>query len=344
MKKDHRPPKATHEGKLPVADAVLQVAVLEDGTRVISRNGMFKAFGRTKRGRALNETARVKDFPSFIDAQNLQQYIDDDLARELTEFEYTSKSGKTVRKGFKADILPRVCDVYLNARMNGTLTPQQQHLATASEIIVRSLAKVGIVALVDEATGYQLEREKEELQKILAAYINEELQPWIKRFPDEYYRQIYRLKGWPYDEKSQNRTQLLGKITNKIVYELLPDGVLEELRNLNPVNETTKNRSHKHHQFLTMDIGNPNLEKHLSQLIVLMRISKDWTDFEDHIREAFPRYGQQMKLDLEAPALERETTSAKLHSFLKSGGSDGAQEEFDIILEKASKPIQTQLP
>lgn len=41
----------------------------------------------------------------------------------------------------------------------------------SANIIIRSVAKVGIVALVDEVTGYQYEREKDELQKILKAYI-----------------------------------------------------------------------------------------------------------------------------------------------------------------------------
>lgn len=335
---DKTPPKATHEGKLQIGNVTLTVAVLEDGTRVITRNGMFRAFGRTKRGRALSETTRVQGLPSFIDAQNLQPYIDAELQKELTEFEYTSRSGKTTRKGFKADILPRVCDVYLHARSDGILVKQQQHLAVASEIIVRSLAKVGIVALVDEATGYQVERDKEELQKILAAYIEEELQPWVKRFPNEFYQQIYRLKGWEFKPHTQKRNQQVGKITNQIVYELLPEGVLAELREKNPVLEEKKRRAHKHHQFLTIDIGNPNLERHLSQLIVLMRISRDWQEFEDHMLEAFPRYGSQTKLHLDLKEPNQVSSSTKLHKFLEAGGREGAETDFDRALRKASNP------
>lgn len=331
---DKKTPQATHEGTLTIGNVNLRVAVLEDGTRVITRNGMFRAFGRTKRGRALSETTRVQGFPSFIDAQNLQPYIDSGLAKELTEFEYISKSGKTVRKGFKANILPQVCDVYLHARQDDALAQQQKHLAVASEIIVRSLAKVGIDALVDEATGYQSEREKDELQKILAAYISEELLPWVRRFPEEYYKQIYRLKGWSYPPKKKNHTQFVGKITNKIVYELLPDGVLEELQAKNPV-ISKGYRPHRHHQYLTIDVGNPNLEKHLSQIIVLMRISKDWQEFEDNLLEAFPRFGDQMKLRLKEP---KESTSSRLRQFIDSGGRENAEPDFDRALRKASNP------
>ena len=326
--------QATHEGVLPIGKVNLRVAVLKDGTRVLNRAGVFRAFGRTRRGRALAETTRVKDFPSFIDAQNLQPYISVDLAKELTEFQYISRSGKATNIGFKASILPEVCDVYLQARNDGALLKQQEHLAVESEIIVRSLSKVGITALIDEATGYQVDREKDELQKILAAYISEELQPWTKRFPNEFYQQIYRLKGWAYNASTQKRTQLLGKITNNIVYELLPDGVLDELRNQNPLTDKG-HRVHRHHQFLTIDIGNPNLEKHLSQLIVLMRVSRDWQEFEDQVVKAFPRYGDQMKLDLKESAGD-----SQLHRFLSSGGREGAKPAFDRALSHAANPKQ----
>jgi hypothetical protein len=338
MSNDKKLHRATHEGTLPIGNVNLRVAVLEDGTRVLNRAGIFRAFGRTRRGRSLSETTRVKDFPSFIDAQNLQPYISAELAKELTEFEYISKSGKATLNGFKANILPEVCDVYLRARQDGILVKQQQHLAVASEIIVRSLSKVGIVALVDEATGYQAEREKDELQKILAAYIEEELQPWVRRFPNEFYQQIYRLKGWEFKAHTQKRNQQVGKLTNQLVYELLPDGVLDVLRNKNPVLEDKKYRAHKHHQFLTINVGNPNLEKHLSQLIVLMRISRDWQEFEDHMLEAFPRFGSQTKLHLKIEDTPKESSGEKLHKFLDAGGREGAEVDFDRALKKASNP------
>jgi hypothetical protein len=340
MKEEEKLLKATHEGILTIGNVNLRVAVLEDGTRVLNRAGVFRAFGRTRRGRALSETTRVKGYPSFIDAQNLQPFIGADLAKELTEFQYISKSGKTTRNGFKAKILPEVCDVYLRARETDTLVKQQFHLAVASEIIVRSLSKVGIVALVDEATGYQSEREKDELQQILQAYIAKELLPWTRRFPADFYREIYRLRGWPYVPGKTKQTQYLGKITNDIVYELLPPGVLAELKKQNPVVEGKNWRAHKHHQFLTIDIGNPNLEKHISQLIVLMRISKTWEEFEDHMLEAFDRYGSQTKLHIKTEIISKVTPdpAKQLRKFLGDGGREGAEDDFDRAIRKASNP------
>jgi hypothetical protein len=46
---------------------------------------------------------------------------------------------------------------------------------------------VGIIALVDEATGYQKVREKQALQLKLQAFIAEDMQEWAKLFPDEFW-------------------------------------------------------------------------------------------------------------------------------------------------------------
>jgi hypothetical protein len=147
---------------------------------------------------------------------------------------------------------------------------------------------VGITALVDEATGYQEERDKQELQRILAAYIAKELLPWTKRFPDEFYENLFRLRGWQYRPLSVRRPLLVGKLTAQLVYEKLPPGVLDELRRVNPVDEETRRRKHKHHQFLTDDIGNPHLQKQLVAVTTLMKVSANWREFKRNFARAFP--------------------------------------------------------
>jgi hypothetical protein len=269
----------------------LSADVLEDGTRVISRNAIFKAFQRTKRGRALNET-RVPDMPSFIDAKNLQPYISQDLKGELKQIEYLSKTGKPA-SGFKAEIIPLLCDVYLKAREESALTKTQERIATVSEILVRSLSKVGIVALVDEATGYQDVRNKDELQKLLSLYVRKEFLPWTKRFPDTFYEELFRLKGWTYNPVGGKKTQLVGKLTNELIYNKLPKGVLAELKRVTP-KSAAGNNTKKFHQSLTDDVGNPHLEKHLASVTTLMKVSPNWGNFKRMFVRAF---GGQLELD-----------------------------------------------
>lgn len=116
------------------------------------------------------------------------------------------KSGRRTVIGYSAEILPAVCEVWLRAREAGALQKQQLGRAQNAEILLRGLAHVGIVALIDEATGYQYDRDRDELHRLLAVYLTEERLAWAKRFPDEFYKQIYRLKEWPWPPNSAQRT------------------------------------------------------------------------------------------------------------------------------------------
>lgn len=284
--------KAIDEGTLKIGERELECAVLDDETRIISRNAIFRAFGRTKRGRASYET-RVPNMPSFIDAKNLQPFISEDLRSGLTPIEYRSIKGKPTT-GYNAEILPLICDAYLSAREVNALTRKQLPLAAISEILVRSFSKIGIIALVDEATGHQYKRDRDDLNRILEAYIAKELLPWTKRFPNEFYKQLFRLRGWQYSPLSVKRPQYIGTLTNQLVYEKLPPGVLDELRKKNPVIKKGR-RQYKHHQFLTEDIGNPHLEKHLASVTTLMRVAPNWRNFERLLERAFPSGVEQME-------------------------------------------------
>jgi hypothetical protein len=281
--------QATHQGKLVIGDRELNCAVLEDGSRIISRNAVFRAFGRTKRGRKIGEVrvAELPDLPSFIDAKNLTSYITDELYKLLVEkITYRNENGRLV-EGYQAEIIPLLCDVYLTARLDKTvLTKQQENLASVSEILVRSLSKIGIVALVDEATGYQADRDRDELQKLLSAYISEELLPWTKKFPDEFYKEMFRLRGWDYPKPRAKRPSIVGHYTNKFVYDLLPPGVKAELHQKNPIVMPGR-RKWKHHQFLTEEIGNIHLEKHLLKVITLMQASETWESFIKNFNRVF---------------------------------------------------------
>ena len=73
------------------------------------------------------------------------------------------------------------------------------------EILAPALARVGIIALIDEATGYQEIRDRQALQQILDKYLLKEYAAWAKRFPDEFYKQIFKLRGWEWRGKLEKR-------------------------------------------------------------------------------------------------------------------------------------------
>jgi len=195
--------------------------------------------------------------------------------------------------GYKAELLPQVCSVFIDADDNGVLLPNQKHIAQKCKILLRGFATVGIIALVDEVTGYQTDRARHALEEILEQFISKELNKWAKTFPDEFYQEMFRLRGWQYIPLNVKRPALIGKLTNNIVYERVAPAVLDpdELKILNPKNEKG-HRRHRHHQWLTSDIGHPRLREHIAAVIALMKASTKWSNFRRGLERAFPRFGQ----------------------------------------------------
>lgn len=289
-------PKAEYEGKLKIGDAELDVAVLGTKQRIITLTDAFKAFDRPVRG-----NPRLINIPVFMDAKNLQPFVGNDLMEVISKVQYVNMSGR-VQEGYDVLIIPLVSDLYLKARAENKLVPSQEGTARKAELLIRSLAKVGIVALVDEVTGFQRDRAKDDLAKILEAFVAKELQPYIRTFDPEYYEYMFKLRGLKYPpdldgSRPQNRPQYFGKLTNDIVYRRLAPGVLSALKE-----EAKKaEKKGKLFQHLTSGYGHIKLIKHLSGIIWLMRESTDWQDFMSRLNRQAPRYGDTMPLDLDEP-------------------------------------------
>jgi hypothetical protein len=195
-------------------------------------------------------------------------------------------------------VLADVCDILLAARKKkGALSPPQEKYADAAEILVRGFARVGIIALVDEATGYQEVRDRYALQEILDKYLRKEFAAWAKRFPDEFYQEIFRLRGWAWKGMRVNRPQCVASYTKDLVYARLAPGILTELEKKNPVAETGR-RLALHHQWLTEDIGHPALAQHLHALLGLMRASDNWSQMARLVNRAFPKRGDSLQFEL----------------------------------------------
>jgi hypothetical protein len=294
--------KATHKGELVIADLVLGCAVLEDGTRVLSQRGVTKALGGKRGGshwRRLKQNPEIASLPVYLSAGNLAEFVGADLRGALTQpVHYKSSNGGAIAKGVNASLLPEICDVLLRARDANALVPSQQPIAKQAEILMRGLAHIGIIALVDEATGYQYQRARNALEEILNKFIAKELRPWTKTFPDAFYENLFRLKGIDFKALPVVKPSYFGHITNDIVYGRMAPMVLEELKRITPKTESGHLR-HRLHQRLTEEIGHPKLREHLASVMALMRASSTWEGFYRLLEKSYPKYGQTLPLLLE---------------------------------------------
>lgn len=283
---------------LEIGGLTIQAYVLEDGTRVLAQGEMIRALGMSHGGSGGTGGDRLAKFAA---GNRLKPFVEQSLL-ERTEnpIRFTTPGGARAH-GYEATILADLCEAVLAARDAGVLQVQQMHIAKQCEILLRGFARVGIVALVDEVTGYQEVRDRLALQAILEKYLTDEWAKWTKVFPDEFYRQLFRLRGIPYPPPGKHknwRPSYVGHWTNDIVYSRLAPGVLKKLRELNP--KTDKGyRKRKHHQHMTRDYGDPALREHLANVIFLMRTCSDWDDFKRRLNRAAPKYGDTMPLPFE---------------------------------------------
>ena len=286
-------PTATHEGELNVAGLQLPVAVLSDGTRLMISRAFMTALGRPWKG-----SYKRTNLPNFIDAKNLLPFIPKELYDVLDPVEFVNKRGQKVQ-GYRAELLQMVCDVYLDARRAGNvLTTAQEPLAEQAEILIRGFARIGIIALVDEATGYQRDRATDALARILEKFIAKELQPWVKTFPDEFYEQMFRLRKLEFPADTVKRPQYFGHLTNDIIYRRLAPGVLEELKNTMPRTASGR-RKGTLQQKLTPDLGHPKLREHLASVITIMSFSEDYDDFKAKLDKRHRRYNENLTFDFD---------------------------------------------
>ena len=270
--------------------------------RVLSQRGLQTGIGMSTSGGAGGEQ-RMALFASSL-AEKSKHISDlgvriESVAERLRNPVKFNPGGKPAF-GYEAMVLADLCDVILGARKEKLLLPQQMHIAAQAEILVRGFARVGIIALIDEATGYQKDRERDALAKILEAFVAKEIQPYIRTFDPAYYEHMFKLRGLPFPpdsktHKPQYRPQYFGKLTNDIVYRRLAPGVLEALKD-----ESKKaDKKGKLFQHLTAGYGRQELLKHLGKVVAFMESSSDWNDFMLKINKYAPRYNTTLPLDLE---------------------------------------------
>ncbi|MGA4423519.1 P63C domain-containing protein [Ralstonia pseudosolanacearum] len=198
--------------------------------------------------------------------------------------------------GYPATVLADICETVLAARSAGDLPSGYSAIADQCEVLVRGFARVGIIALVDEVTGYQRDRAKDALARILEAFVAKELQPYVRAFPADYYEELFRLRGLKYPpENPRFRPQYFGTLTNDIVYERLAPGLLEELKR-----QAAKDEKKAHlHRRLTQEVGHPKLREHLASVVTAMKLSRNYGDFIANLNRLHPRFGETIPMDLE---------------------------------------------
>jgi hypothetical protein len=295
------------KSKLTIAGSEIPCAVIMGPSgvqRVLTENGITNAILGSRSGASKRLKKQASEagalLPLFVAPSQLERFITKDLLDgPLKPIDYLD--GTRIVRGYDASILPAVCNIWLKAREAKALQEQQLDKAMKAEILTRALAETAIIALVDEATGYQAVRPQNALQSFFDLVLRRELAVWAKRFPDEFYINIYKLKGWTWPGMSKNRYSVVANYTTNLIYDRLGPGLTEELIRKTPMTEKGY-RPNALHQWLSEDIGDPMLATHMHSILMLQRLAiankYGWTRFLHMVDQVMPRRGTTFELPL----------------------------------------------
>lgn len=278
-------PEANYQGKLPIGDVELECYVLNDGRRLFHKRGLAKALGlKSTGGNAFMKTISRKGLGSAV-PQNLWEKIENPII-------FKPLNGDPAH-GYEAAVLIDICDAIWEANKQNKLTASQLFLAMQAEILLRSAAKVGIVALIDEATGFIKDKQKSEYRELFQEFIRNEFRQWEKEFPDAFFDMIYRIYNLRRSPGNKH-PQFFGKFIRKYVYAPLANSngaILEHLDEKNPVVYSNGGRRYKMFQYLTDEIGLPSFRAHLWQVVGIGNATRSKEGFDRGFRLAFPEAG-----------------------------------------------------
>jgi len=269
-------PFSMFPGILELGTYKLECHVLNDGRRVFTQREIVKLLSGG--GRESGGLSR------YIDSIPL----DTNKLRSVPAIEFKIPGTGNNAIGREATFLIELCDAYLEAAAK--LKSNQKKFAIIASTIIRACAKTGIIALVDEATGYQQFREKRALQIKLQAFIADDLQEWGRRFPPEFWFELARLEGIHYSPR--NRPLRWGKYIMAFVYDAIDKDVGKELRKKNPSPHFKQN----HHQWLK-EFGKDKLIGQIQSVVTIMKLCDNMVEFRKKFDRVFSKTPVQSSFD-----------------------------------------------
>jgi len=257
--------------------------VLADKRRVLVQRGVMDALDMSQGTAGRGGGDRIA---KFVATKALKSFVSEQLAEVIKNPIIFQTTHGSRAYGYEATVLADICDAVLEARKQNKLHYQQVHIADRCEALVRAFAKVGIIALVDEATGFQYDRPRRDLEEQLKKFLSESLRRWVRTFPAAYFQHLCRLRGVEL-RSDMKLPQYFGHLTNNLVYRRIAPGLLAHLKERR---SERGNPGNKLNQWLSLDVGVPELLLHLGTVIAVMKQHTNYDSFERALDGIAPVY------------------------------------------------------
>lgn len=272
----------------------------EDRTHVFSERSLANLFG-FKGGGSYWKRKKLDSavLPEYLSSPILNEFINNDLKEKLDSAVSYIATNKKISTGLEATILPLICDVYFKASQK---YPENETLRRAGETayrIILAFSQFGVLKYVEQITGYRYTDEDTQIVKSLKEYgVSPTIVEWQREFQTDFYRNIYRLRGWPYNPKSTARPSVIGTYTNQYVYSYLPKDVFQWIKDNTPKNKEGK-FTKKLFQSLDEKVGKEKLRNQMVSVTTMLKLSNTWDEFKTF----FARSLGQSHIDFKEPKM-----------------------------------------
>jgi P63C domain len=275
-------PFAKFRGQIDLSGNIVDVYVLDTGERVLSMRGAVKAMTGQDAGNLVE----------YISIQGLKDFINKDLVLVGTK-DFFIPGTQFRGRGITAEQFEAILTGYVQALNAKTLTTdRQREIAITCAILSTAFLRVGIIAQIDEATGYQYVRAEDALQIKLRAFIADELRAWEKTFPDELWEQFGRLTHWKGGLHS--RPKWWGHLVMELIYDALDPDIAKYLKE----NKPKPYHGQNYHQWFTQDIGLKALIPHIFEIIGIAKTCRDLRELREKVAEHYGREPVQLTMYL----------------------------------------------
>lgn len=266
MTNEYDLPRSLYNGILIIGDVEADCYVLDTTERVLSQRGLAHLLlgGGHKRG----------DFGQYLERipfENNGLASESEVAINFPIIKFWAQGN--VGNGYNSDTIINILEAYSNALANGWLRKNQMHIGARAVKIQSSLARLGIVAVIDEATGYQAVREKNDLEVRLAFYLREKPREYEKRYPDE--MRIEAIRILKMDPETKHHPGPMARVFRKQIYDyILGADVASVLKERNP----HPGGNHPHHTFVD-DKVTRLIDWRIGEVLSQLKASDSWAEF-----------------------------------------------------------------
>lgn len=286
-------PIARWPGVLTIGTTEIPCYVLDDGRRVITRTAATSVLTGGTGGGNLEQ---------YLVVESLRGFVPPGFKDQMVEFFIPGTSApNTTTRGIPAETFIEICQAYVSAfESNALSTDRQEEIAMKAAMFLAACAKVGFIAMIDEATGYQYERASDALQIKLKLYLAEEMRKWEKTFPDQLWEQFGRLTKWT--GSIQSRPKYWGNLVMELIYEYLDADVAQWLRE----NAPKPMKGQNYHLWMTEQYGLKKLIEHIWKVIGIASTCEDMKELRRKMEELYGKKpGFQFSLKLTSPSENR---------------------------------------